>query len=495
MNYYNEYDSKAAAWLRELIKAGLIPNGDVDERSIAEVKPDELRHYTQCHFFAGIGGWSLALQLAGWPADRPVWTGSCPCQPFSSAGKGLGDKDERHLWPVFFNLIKECRPNTVFGEQVASAIGKGWLDGISSDLESEDYACGSVVLGAHSVGSPHIRQRLYWVADSDNDDRQRGSYAGTMGETCSGIKNTRKEFRETISDSCDDDRLADSDSGRLQQRDEGVGSADGWQRVVFSGDCDKDGNCPKCGIDYADCECLGPTQDGVEYEEFDGVLYGRMGNAIKQGLEGQSRHGNDGSEPRRIVKNTIGSITETSADGRMEHTECCGLMGCSVCNGESVNARREEKPNNNWKSGERCADVSGLVLTNSDGCQQGSDATTTAGHGGSTESAGGGVEWLAHTDGGNQQSTGSRLIEHGLSAGSGDGFRTQRIEELTEGNWNDSRLVACRDGKARRIPTEPTFFPLAHGIPARVVRLRGYGNAIVPPLAAEFVKAYLDYQG
>lgn len=168
MNYYNEHDPKAAAWLRELINAGLIPNGDVDERSIAEVQPDELRQYTQCHFFAGIGGWSLALQLAGVPDTTRLWTGSCPCQPFSAAGKVLGDKDERHLWPVFFNLIKECRPNAVFGEQVASAIGKGWLDGIQADLESEGYACGSVVLGAHSVRSPHIRQRLYWVADSDS---------------------------------------------------------------------------------------------------------------------------------------------------------------------------------------------------------------------------------------------------------------------------------------------------------------------------------------
>jgi len=178
MNYYNEYDPKAAAWLRELIKAGLIPDGDVDERSIAEVKPDELRHYTQCHFFAGIGGWSLALQLAGWPADKPVWTGSCPCQPFSTAGKGLAQADERHLWPVFFNLIKECRPDAVFGEQVASAIGKGWLDGVSSDLESEDYACGSVVLGAHSVRSPHIRQRLYWLADSGSQGLQRHWQSG-----------------------------------------------------------------------------------------------------------------------------------------------------------------------------------------------------------------------------------------------------------------------------------------------------------------------------
>lgn len=175
MNYYNEHDPKAASWLRELINTGLIPNGDVDERSIVEVQPNELRDYTQCHFFAGIGGWSLALELAGWPEDRPVWTGSCPCQPFSTAGKGLAQADERHLWPVFFNLIKECRPEHVFGEQVASAIGKNWLDGISTDLESENYACGATVLGAHSVGAPHIRQRLYWVAHSGSATCKRDS--------------------------------------------------------------------------------------------------------------------------------------------------------------------------------------------------------------------------------------------------------------------------------------------------------------------------------
>lgn len=169
MNYYNENDKKTAAWLRELINQKLIPYGHVDDRSITEVKPSDLKPYTQCHFFAGIGGWSYALQLAGWPEDRSVWTGSCPCQPFSSAGKGLGDKDERHLWPVFFDLIRQCRPECVFGEQVANAIGKGWLDGVSADLESEDYACGAAVLGAHSKAAPHVRERLFWVADSDSE--------------------------------------------------------------------------------------------------------------------------------------------------------------------------------------------------------------------------------------------------------------------------------------------------------------------------------------
>jgi DNA (cytosine-5)-methyltransferase 1 len=178
VNYYNENDQKTAQWLRELIAAGLIPAGHVDGRSISEVAASDLDGYIQCHFFAGIGGWPLALALAGWPESRAVWSMSCPCQPFSVAGKGKGAGDERHLWPVAFNLIRERRPVTIIGEQVESAVGHGWLDGISADLEGEGYACGAAVLGAHSVGAPHIRQRLYWVADARHEQQGRATGPG-----------------------------------------------------------------------------------------------------------------------------------------------------------------------------------------------------------------------------------------------------------------------------------------------------------------------------
>jgi DNA (cytosine-5)-methyltransferase 1 len=168
--YYNEFDPFAAAWLRELIKAGHIAPGDVDDRSIKDVKADDLRGYTQCHFFAGIGVWSHALRSAGWSDERPVWTGSCPCQPFSAAGKGGGFDDERHLWPDFFRLIAECRPDTVLGEQVASKDGLAWLDLVYADLEGADYAVGAVDTCAAGFGAPHIRQRLYWSALADADD-------------------------------------------------------------------------------------------------------------------------------------------------------------------------------------------------------------------------------------------------------------------------------------------------------------------------------------
>src|SRR5512139_4000875 len=139
--YYNEIDAKAAAWLRELIRRGLIADGEVDERSIVDVQPADIAGFDQCHFFAGIGGWSYALRLAGLPDDARVWTGSCPCQPFSAAGRGAGVADARHLWPAFWRLIGECRPATVFGEQVGGTAGYAWLDHVFADLEDGGYAC------------------------------------------------------------------------------------------------------------------------------------------------------------------------------------------------------------------------------------------------------------------------------------------------------------------------------------------------------------------
>lgn len=203
--YYNEIDPFAAQWLRELIKAGHIAPGEVDTRSIEDVAADDLSRFTQCHFFAGIGTWSYALRCAGWPDDRPVWTGSCPCQPFSAAGKRKGTADERHLWPAFFRLIRECRPDTVFGEQVASPDALAWLDIVSSDLEAEDYACGAVDTSAAGFGAPHIRQRLYWVADAMQSGRPTwwAIPSGQAAGSCSNVRMADAEIGNGRAGLCD----------------------------------------------------------------------------------------------------------------------------------------------------------------------------------------------------------------------------------------------------------------------------------------------------
>jgi DNA (cytosine-5)-methyltransferase 1 len=239
--YYNEHDPFAAAWLRNLIAANVIAPGDVDERSIEDVLPLELYRYTQCHFFAGIGVHSYAMRKAGWPDERPAWTGSCPCQPFSAAGEGKGFADERHLWPAFFHLISQCEPDYVFGEQVASKDGLAWLDLVHSDMEASGYAFGATDTCAAGFGAPHIRQRLYWVAHRNGarlerwagmpqrveqlatgqgsvvswlaDDAGNGLLRGRAGETSNGRDASRVQPERL----CDVSWLADPVSGQLQE--------------------------------------------------------------------------------------------------------------------------------------------------------------------------------------------------------------------------------------------------------------------------------------
>lgn len=175
--YYNENDAYAAQWLRNLIKAGHIAPGEVDERDIRLVQPEDLRGFGQCHFFAGIGGWSRALRLAGWQDERPCWTASVPCQPYSVAaslvgGGAKGQGDERDLWPCFYGLVRELNPSDLFGEQVASAIQWGWWDRTAMDLEAVGYAAAAVVLRADAVGADHERKRLYWCANAGGQGRE-----------------------------------------------------------------------------------------------------------------------------------------------------------------------------------------------------------------------------------------------------------------------------------------------------------------------------------
>lgn len=266
MNYYNENDPKAAAWLRELIRAGHIPAGDVDERSIVDVKANDLNGYTQHHFFAGIGGWSYALHLAGWPSDRPVATGSCPCQPFSNAGKGLGTADERHLWPIFFQLIAECRFPVVFGEQVASAAGRDWFAGVRADLEGLGYVTGGADLCAAGVGAPHIRQRIFWVAACDiwvDQSHRVGSSSGLSRPF------TREEGDSGIPDD------------------------------------------PSCKIPASgggsDCRIV------------------RMVNAKQSRLEGHGGHEHDGNQPRWIAAESPGPASEAGPANPWSH---CQLIPC-----------------------------------------------------------------------------------------------------------------------------------------------------------------------
>lgn len=282
--YYNENNKYAAEWLRELIKAGLIADGYVDERSITEVKATDLIGFGQCHWFAGISGWSLALRLAGIPDDVPVWTASLPCQPWSGAGKQLGAADDRHLWPVFFNLVQECRPERILGEQVERAVGLGWLDGVQTDLESQGYTFGATVLGAHSVGGPHRRQRIYWVADAQHAERRAELEAAGARERRAGPRGSGGLVNPG-GVRCDSAVAGD---GRGEA---GAGSEPG-PVVARSGES------------------------------------GGLADVQQPGLEGHAGDGNDGGQPGRLGEEARGPASPGGGDG--ERLGNAPVGGCGV---------------------------------------------------------------------------------------------------------------------------------------------------------------------
>jgi len=254
MTLYNELDPFAAAWLRELIADRLIAPGAVDARDIRDIIPADLVGHRQVHLFAGIGVWSLALRLAGVPDDAEVWTASCPCQPFSAAGKRAGTADERHLWPAAFHLIRHCRPRVVMGEQVASTDGLAWLDLVLADLEAEGYTTRAVDMCAAGVGAPHIRQRLYWLAHAMPTGRAEGRPVAGDRQTSGGsgdgrladaelqregsgepgVEGQPRLGRDRPAIDGDAGGLADAECGRLKELRERDGGTEGRGETVWA---------------------------------------------------------------------------------------------------------------------------------------------------------------------------------------------------------------------------------------------------------------------
>lgn len=240
---YNEIDPAAAAWLRELIANNLIAPGDVDERSIKDVRADDYRGYCQVHCFAGIGIYSAALRRSGWEDDRPIGTASVPCQPFSAAGKGLGFDDPRHLWPDYLRLVDEAlqqgQPwaDTLIGEQVSTA-GQ-WLDLVRLDLEDRRYAFGATDIPAAGFAKgAHIRQRFYWVADRHNAERWADVAGRHFGDWPQA---GRVEGDGEPGAGREAGGMGDSHDGRQPQREE----RDGWtiggsdRQASFGTDADR----------------------------------------------------------------------------------------------------------------------------------------------------------------------------------------------------------------------------------------------------------------
>lgn len=304
--YYNDNDAKAAAWLRELIRQGLLPDGEVDERSILEVDEVDLWGFDQHHFFAGIGGWPLALQLAGLEGVEGIFTGSPPCQPFSPAGKLQGKSDERHLAPKFIELVRSVRPRVLFGEQVASAavFGKAagsarsragkepewaWIDDISDRLEAAHYAVGTSDIPAAGVGAPHIRQRTFFGA-------------------VDGLADYEGSEREWI-------------------RKESDGEPNAGFKRMPTGGCGHTG-----GMADTSQKQHNWVRDSGErwwFEHPDGGISGGLADIFEPGLERYAGDGDRSGEPGRVEAGPDGSVAPEGGTSRVGHaaSRSCGDKG------------------------------------------------------------------------------------------------------------------------------------------------------------------------
>lgn len=105
------------------------------------------------------------------PSRPHILTGGFPCQPFSSAGRRKGTKDDRYLWPEMFAVIRNTKPTWIIAENVygLTTWNEGMvLETVCLDLESEGYEVQPLIIPACAVGAPHQRKRVWIVAYRDN---------------------------------------------------------------------------------------------------------------------------------------------------------------------------------------------------------------------------------------------------------------------------------------------------------------------------------------
>ncbi|MBU6141374.1 MAG: DNA cytosine methyltransferase [Proteobacteria bacterium] len=192
-----------------------------------------------------------------WRGKVDCITGGYPCQPFSVAGKKLGDKDSRHLWPEIKRLITEIEPPICFFENVGGHLRLGFEE-VANDLQQLGYQVKAGLFTAAEVGAPHKRERLFILA-----------YRGFIG--CdSGRNNIAKRHLQTN---------LDGQPKKNQQK---------WKRwISWLGPISKDlADCQNIVSQWCKQQRSGSRKSEAEIGSNDSEL----GNTDCTGLEGQCEY-------------------------------------------------------------------------------------------------------------------------------------------------------------------------------------------------------------
>lgn len=536
---YNDFNNDSVAWLRQLIENGDISDGEVVGGDFRELNADELREYKTVHLFAGVGGWDYALRLAGW--SGPVWTASLPCQPFSPAGRGRGKDDDRHLLPDFLDLVAKCRPPVIFGEQSANAINiSGQLRNKIEDLQylqkKQAYLRILAELQGQSVERMFAMQREEKTTKEgfkrkelgDIREMEKEESRSSSKECCctsserkgDGVGHNGRMGSEKDRSRCMRGDRYTFQSGRGESMECSISGQDRQLYRVHSGEHKSCYLCPEC-----DDEHLGRTEDirSIKWNNESSQEEIRRAYAeISDEIAATIKHGwlddlQTGLEAEGYtvghcvlgahsvgaphIRSRLYWVAYRNKQGleRRQLPEECeaeqfagagGMDGGVAYSGERRHYEQEEKVFPGRFTAKPGGSIRGMVNPEMQGTLR--------------------EPKIKHSSAEGQEGNDMHVTEQPSKISSRVGNSQIKQMGVPGVTWinGETEVIECLDGKYR--PVQSSIWPLADGLPedlvcggntiipanetqeARKMRIHGYGNAIVPQVAAEFIKAFMN---
>ena len=374
--------------------------------------------------------------------DRPsILTAGYPCQPFSQAGQRRGSEDDRHIWPEIFSIVQQVRPDWLVCENVSGHITMG-LDEVLSDLaDKANYAVQTFHLGALAVDAPHRRMRLWIVARNMGNAKHDGQFTKPVLRSDDATSDNWGQKKETPTRELKrTDRPSDAASIRRSQSQSEQSRVQEGDRARDVADANNEGIRPR--IRRASSKSI---KEGARRHDHD------------EGSRANDRFA-DAGKPQNLQEDVADAASarlegaewsehEGYRNGLTTSSENVAYAQSVYSNGSGEHSQQGQRQEPQFRNSSSATDVAHTSSTRLQGCE--------------------------------------RLRENEKQTG-------------TRRKGSDGAASECSDdarGKANFWLSEPPVGRVAHGIPRRVDRLKGLGNAIVPQIAmriGQTIKATYD---